>query len=104
MSVTDPPGSGRAHTPHRRCVACRRVRPKHELNRLAVDAGGEVVLDPAATRPGRGAYVCGPACHAEAVRRRAYPRAFRRPVAAPDEGCLPGSMLTPEGGPPGDLS
>jgi len=65
-------------------VACRRVRPKHELYRLAVDAGGQVVPDPAAIRSGRGAYVCGPACHAEAVRRRAYPRAFRRPVAVAD--------------------
>jgi predicted RNA-binding protein YlxR (DUF448 family) len=36
-----------------------------------------VVLDPAATMPGRGAYVCGPDCAERAVKRRAVSRALR---------------------------
>jgi predicted RNA-binding protein YlxR (DUF448 family) len=35
------------------------------------------VLDPAATMPGRGAYVCGPDCAERAVKRRAVSRALR---------------------------
>lgn len=45
--------------------------------------GDTVVADPTATRPGRGAYVCGPECAATAVSRRALGRAFRRPVPNP---------------------
>jgi predicted RNA-binding protein YlxR (DUF448 family) len=39
-----------------------------------------VVADPRARLGGRGAYVCGPACAREAIRRRALGRAFRRAV------------------------
>jgi uncharacterized protein len=53
--------------------------------RLALDENGRVVADPAAARGGRGAYVCGPACAAAAIRRRAFPRAFRRAVSVPDD-------------------
>jgi predicted RNA-binding protein YlxR (DUF448 family) len=61
------------------------VAPKGALRRLALDdpvraAGARVVADPAGTRPGRGAYVCGAACARRAVARRALPRAFRRAV------------------------
>jgi uncharacterized protein len=52
------------------------VRPKAELLRL-VAVGGRVVIDPEATMPGRGAYVCGPACAERAVKRRAVTRALR---------------------------
>jgi predicted RNA-binding protein YlxR (DUF448 family) len=43
-------------------------------------AGDRVVADASATRPGRGAYVCDAACAEAAIRRRAFGRAFRRPV------------------------
>jgi predicted RNA-binding protein YlxR (DUF448 family) len=36
------------------------------------------------TAPGRGAWVCGPACFDEAVRRHAFQRALRRPVSKPE--------------------
>jgi predicted RNA-binding protein YlxR (DUF448 family) len=39
-----------------------------------------VVLDPTATLPGRGAYVCGPDCAERAVKRRAVSRALRGPA------------------------
>jgi predicted RNA-binding protein YlxR (DUF448 family) len=55
------------------------VRPKPELLRL-VAVSGRVVLDPAATLPGRGAYVCGPECAERAVKRRAVSRALRGPA------------------------
>jgi hypothetical protein len=40
--------------------------------------------DPAQRLPGRGAYVCDDACLEQALRRRAFGRAFRRPVAPRD--------------------
>jgi predicted RNA-binding protein YlxR (DUF448 family) len=43
------------------------------------------VFDPAATLPGRGAYVCDAACARAAVQRRALPRAFRRAVSVGDD-------------------
>jgi predicted RNA-binding protein YlxR (DUF448 family) len=65
-------------------VACGRRAPKQSLLRLALD-GERVVADPQARRPGRGAYVCGPACARAAIDRRALPRAFRRAVTVPDD-------------------
>jgi hypothetical protein len=61
------------------------VAPKAELRRLAISGDDRVVADPATTMPGRGAYVCGPACVDEAVRRRALGRAFRRSVSVPSD-------------------
>lgn len=73
--------------PIRRCLACRRTAPKHELVRLGV--AGEpsgasdprmVVGDPTSQLPGRGAYLCGdPSCLEAALRRGGAPviRALR---------------------------
>jgi uncharacterized protein len=61
-------------------VGCGRVASKAALRRLAL-SGGQVVADPRATMPGRGAYVCGPECARAAVRRRAFGRAFRTSVS-----------------------
>jgi len=47
--------------------------------RCVLDAHGEVRVDRSA--PGRGAWLCGPDCLAEARRRRGFDRAFRAPVA-----------------------
>jgi len=44
--------------------------------------GDRVVADPDGRLPGRGAYVCSQACLERALKRRAFARAFRRPVAA----------------------
>ncbi|GAA2967726.1 MULTISPECIES: YlxR family protein [Streptomyces] len=72
--------SGRTHArvcPERTCVGCRERAAKSELLRIVV-VEGECVPDPRGTLPGRGAYVHpAPACLALAVRRRAFPRAFR---------------------------
>jgi uncharacterized protein len=72
--------SGRTHArvcPERTCVGCRERAAKTDLLRIVV-IGGECVPDDRGTLPGRGAYV-HPAlvCLDLAVRRRAFPRAFR---------------------------
>ncbi|WP_447040306.1 DUF448 domain-containing protein [Streptomyces sp. DSM 118878] len=72
--------SGRTHTrarPERTCVGCRERAAQSGLLRI-VEKEGACVPDPSGTLPGRGAYV-HPAlvCLDLAVRRRAFPRAFR---------------------------
>ena len=52
---------------------------KSDLLRL-VAAGGEILPDPQARLPGRGAYLhSSQACFEQAQRRRAFPRALRVP-------------------------
>ncbi|MFF3321108.1 YlxR family protein [Streptomyces sp. NPDC002889] len=72
--------SGRTHArvcPERTCVGCRERAAKSDLLRIVV-IEDVCVLDDRGTLPGRGAYV-HPAlvCLDLAVRRRAFPRAFR---------------------------
>ncbi|MFK4213376.1 YlxR family protein [Streptomyces sp. NPDC030920] len=72
--------SGRTHAracPERTCVGCRERAAKSELLRIVVD-GNACVPDPRGTLPGRGAYVHPVSvCLDLAVRRRAFPRAFK---------------------------
>ncbi len=63
-------------------MACGRRAPKGALRRF-VARGGTLEADPAQRLPGRGAYVCDDACLEQALRGRAFHRAFRRPVAPP---------------------
>jgi len=63
-------------------VACGRRAPKAALRRY-VGPDGVLRADPEQRLPGRGAYVCDDACLAQALRRRAFHRAFRRPVVLP---------------------
>ena len=75
-----------APAPERTCVGCRRVRPKHDLVRLARD-GTLVVVDVHAVRPGRGAYVCpDPACIRAAGRRGA--RSLQRALPGVTEAAV----------------
>ena len=72
--------SGRTHArvcPERTCLGCRERAAKSDLLRIVV-IEGECVPDDRGTLPGRGAYL-HPAsvCFDLAVRRRAFPRAFR---------------------------
>ncbi|MET9295874.1 YlxR family protein [Streptomyces sp. NPDC003077] len=65
--------------PERSCVGCRERAVKGDLLRI-VAIEGECAPDPRGTLPGRGAYVHPTrACLDLAVRRRAFPRAFRGP-------------------------
>jgi predicted RNA-binding protein YlxR (DUF448 family) len=75
-----PPGPGMAHVPVRTCVGCREAAPQSELVRFAT-VDGRVVPDPAKHLPGRGAWLHpSPSCLERALARRAFNRAFRRPV------------------------
>ncbi|MDW6059561.1 YlxR family protein [Streptomyces sp. FXJ1.4098] len=65
--------------PERTCVGCRERAAKNDLLRI-VTAEGACVPDRRGTLPGRGAYVHPTrVCLDLAVRRRAFPRAFRGP-------------------------
>ncbi|WP_071658660.1 YlxR family protein [Mangrovactinospora gilvigrisea] len=65
--------------PERTCVGCRKRSAKTDLLRAVVNEG-ECVPDPRGTLPGRGAYLHQDrGCLDLAVRRRAFPRAFRLP-------------------------
>ena len=63
--------------PVRTCIGCRERAVKSSLLRLVV-TGDEVIPDPQARLPGRGAYL-HPSLHCLglAQRRRAFPRALR---------------------------
>lgn len=58
--------------------------PKRALHRFALD-GDLVVADPRQRLEGRGAYVCSEACLDDALRKRAFARAYRRRVVADPE-------------------
>jgi predicted RNA-binding protein YlxR (DUF448 family) len=65
--------------PVRTCVGCRQRRDQADLVRIALGADGVAVADRHA--PGRGAWICGPACLETAIARRAFDRAWRTRVA-----------------------
>ena len=74
----------RARESERLCVASRMVRPVSELIRFVVGPEGEAVPDIKRKLPGRGMWVT--ATHnavEEAIRRRAFARAFKREVRLP---------------------
>ena len=63
--------------PQRTCVGCRTRAARAELLRLVV-VDGSVTPDPARRLPGRGAHLHPDSgCLDLALRRRAFPRAFR---------------------------
>lgn len=70
----------------RTCVGCKARAVKSDLLRVvAVD--GEIVADPLARSPGRGAYLHpSQECLERARRRRAFPRALRVTGPLADEG------------------
>ncbi|MEV1009924.1 YlxR family protein [Streptomyces sp. NPDC049881] len=72
--------SGPTHAracPERTCVGCRQRSARNGLLRVVVN-GDRCVPDLRGTLPGRGAYLHPtPNCLELAVRRRAFPRAFR---------------------------
>src|SRR5215472_10394027 len=72
---TEPPWPG--NLPVRTCVGCKVRAVKSSLLRVVAD-GDELVPDPQARRPGRGAYLHhSQACFEQAQRRRAFSRALR---------------------------
>ena len=77
---------GGAVAPLRRCIACRRSLPRHDLLRLVRGPDGVVMVDPDGRAEGRGAYVCRSAeCCDRAVAAGPLARAFRAPVTVQPE-------------------
>jgi predicted RNA-binding protein YlxR (DUF448 family) len=75
--------------PTRTCLGCGATGPRRELVRLIVGDGGSVVVDEKHGGNGRGGWLHpAEACLAQALRRRAFARAFRRGDLAWDEGAL----------------
>ena len=66
--------------PERTCVGCRRRRPQSALVRCVCTDDGRPEIS--RTGSGRGAWLCRPPgdCFTLAVRRKAFERAWRRPV------------------------
>ena len=76
----------RAKSPERLCVATRTVRPVAELIRFVIDPDGIAVPDLKSKLPGRGVWVTGTQeALAEAVKRKAFPRGFKRDVRVPPD-------------------
>lgn len=71
------------HEPQRQCAACRAVRPKAEMIRVACPKDGEPVIDETGKMPGRGAYLCRSAeCLEKALKKGSLARALHHPVPA----------------------
>jgi uncharacterized protein len=67
--------------PHRRCIACRTVRPQADLLRLSV-RDGKVVPGKG---PGRGCYLCrDPECARKALKAGRIGRALKGISEVPD--------------------
>jgi predicted RNA-binding protein YlxR (DUF448 family) len=69
--------------PQRTCIGCRQTAARWELLRLVKDPedAARVVVDPRRRLPGRGAWLHPDrTCLKQAVRRRAFQRAFRGAV------------------------
>ncbi len=62
--------------PVRTCLGCGKKQPKRSLHRVSLSEM-VLVIDPAQSAPGRGAYLCGAGCVKSAVKKRAFQRAFR---------------------------
>nr|WP_084612375.1 YlxR family protein [Thermocrispum municipale] len=74
---TTSPHAASGHTPVRTCVGCRKRGLRSELVRV-VALRGHVVVDHRRRLPGRGAWLHpDQACLAQAIRRKALPRALR---------------------------
>lgn len=68
--------------PKRLCVACREMREKGELVRIAKSKDGAISLDLTGKLPGRGAYICRSVdCLARARKTRALERAFASEIS-----------------------
>lgn len=84
---------GVRRSPQRSCIGCRAVRDKKDLVRVVHTPEDRWELDPKGKLPGRGAYVCPQSeCLQEAVKRKAFDRAFRQAVPREAVAALAGAV------------
>jgi uncharacterized protein len=77
-------GIGAQKSPERSCIVTRAVKPTAELIRFVLSPEGVVTPDIRRALPGRGVWVTGErALIAEACKRKAFARAFRKEVVTP---------------------
>ena len=76
----------------RTCIGCGAKREKSALVRLALDAGGRILVDRAGTAGGRGGWLCGPGCLRAALKRKAFVRAFRGKAVPFDTAALEAAL------------
>ena len=72
----------RGHVPLRTCAGCRETAPRPSLIRVVRLSTGSVEVDPAGTRPGRGAYVHPARACIEAAVPQGIARALRTGIGA----------------------
>ena len=71
----------KAAKPQRRCVACREMKIKSALMRVAANANGEVSVDISGRAPGRGAYICrNQDCLKKAHKTKGLERSLKRGI------------------------
>ena len=67
--------------PMRKCVGCGEMKPKKELMRILKTENGELVVDAAGKKNGRGAYLCRSlSCFQNAVKSRGLERSFKQEI------------------------
>jgi len=79
--------------PLRTCIGCGEEKNKKELIRIVRTSEGEIFLDPAGKKNGRGAYVCrNPECIRKAFQTKGLDRSFKESVPAEVYGRLSEEM------------
>ncbi|MDR2531764.1 MAG: YlxR family protein [Oscillospiraceae bacterium] len=69
--------------PVRKCVGCMEQSGKKELIRVVRSKDGEVAIDPAGKKSGRGAYICKDAqCLAKARKKKSLERGLKCGIPA----------------------
>jgi predicted RNA-binding protein YlxR (DUF448 family) len=75
--------------PQRTCVACRSIRSKRELVRLVRTREGNIEIDTAGKKDGRGAYICpSRACWEKALQGHSLERTLRTALTREDRARL----------------
>lgn len=69
------------YIPHRKCIACRKIRPKNEMLRIARLPDGTYHIDQTNVADGRGAYLCNSLeCIKHTIQKKSLHQAFKTKV------------------------
>jgi hypothetical protein len=76
----------------RTCIGCSQQSGKRTLFRIVRSSEGAVEFDSTGRKPGRGAYVCSPACFETAFSSRRLQRALKNEVSKEDATRISGEI------------